>query len=55
VSVVPLLRLPTGAMALIDANIFIYAFRERSAQLSVRVCSPAAALRRFSASPRSRW
>jgi predicted nucleic acid-binding protein len=32
VSVAPLLRLPTGAMALIDANIFIYAFRERSAQ-----------------------
>ncbi len=31
-SVVPLLGLPTGAMALIDANIFVYAFRERSAQ-----------------------
>jgi predicted nucleic acid-binding protein len=32
VSVVPLLGLPTGARAVIDANIFVYAFRERSAQ-----------------------
>ena len=31
-SVAPLLGLPTGAMAVIDANIFVYAFRERSAQ-----------------------
>ena len=31
-SVVPLLGLRTGAMAVIDANIFVYAFRERSAQ-----------------------
>ena len=31
-SVVPLLGLPTGARAVIDANIFVYAFRERSAQ-----------------------
>ena len=31
-SVAPLLGFPTGAMAVIDANIFVYAFRERSAQ-----------------------
>jgi predicted nucleic acid-binding protein len=32
VSAVPLLGLPTGAVAVIDANIFVYAFRELSAQ-----------------------
>lgn len=30
--IVPLLNLPSGAMAVIDANIFIYALRELSAQ-----------------------
>lgn len=31
-SAVPLLGLPTGAVPVIDANIFVYAFRELSAQ-----------------------